>query len=136
MKTDRQHPVLLFDGVCNLCNGLVRFILKRDPAGHFRFASLQSASGQAILERFGRSRSELDTFLWAHGGVCRDKSTAGLLTLKGLGWPWNLLYALMLVPGPWRDWAYDRIARNRYRLFGRRETCSLPLPEYRDRFLP
>ncbi len=131
-----EHPILLFDGICNLCNWIVRFALKRDRAGLFRFASLQSASGQELLERFGRPRLELNSYLLIHQGRCLDKSSAGLTTLKMLGWPWRGLYILIAVPKPLRDLAYDFIARNRYRIFGKRETCMLPNPEIRGRFLP
>jgi predicted DCC family thiol-disulfide oxidoreductase YuxK len=130
------HPILLFDGVCNLCNGFVQFLLKRDRKDLFRFAALQSESAGKMLRRFGRSGSELDSYLLVHRGVCVDKSTAALTTLKLLGWPWRMLYFLKLAPRPMRDWVYDRIARNRYRIFGRRETCMLPSPELESRFLP
>ncbi|MEO7427485.1 MAG: thiol-disulfide oxidoreductase DCC family protein [Fibrobacteria bacterium] len=130
------HPILLFDGVCNLCNGFVRFLLKRDGKDLFRFAALQSESARKMLAGFGRSGSELDSYLLVHQGLCLDKSTAALTTLKLLGWPWRMLYFLKLAPRPMRDWVYERIARNRYRLFGRRETCMLPSPDLESRFLP
>ena len=136
MLPSDDKPILLFDGVCNLCNGIVRFTLKRDPEGKFLFASLQSTSGQAILDRFGRPKSDFESYLLVQDGKCHEKSTAALLTLKILGWPYKLLYAGILIPRPLRDWVYDLIARNRYRVFGRRETCMIPTPEIRSRFLP
>ena len=128
-------PILLFDGVCNLCNGFVNFLIKRDPEGRFLFASLQSTAGRGILRKFGLPEEELRSFVFVDGEAFHIKSTAALKTLRTLGWPWKLLYALILVPEPIRDIAYDMIAKNRYRLFGRRETCMLPTPELRNRFL-
>jgi predicted DCC family thiol-disulfide oxidoreductase YuxK len=136
IPASESRPILLFDGVCNLCDGFVRFLLKRDRRDRFLFAALQSESGRELLERFGRSAAEMDSFLLVKGNVCLDKSTAGLTTLKLLGWPWRMLYFLMVTPKPLRDWVYDRIARNRYSIFGRRETCMLPTPELKARFLP
>lgn len=131
-----EQSILLFDGVCNLCNGIVRFVLKRDPSARFLFASLQSESGRERLARFGLSGTDFDTVILIEDGNWYGKSSAALRTLRLLGWPWKALYAFMLVPRPIRDAVYDLVARNRYRVFGKRESCMLPTPELRARFLP
>ena len=131
----RGRPVMLFDGVCNLCSGWVHFAIVRDPAANLRFAPIQSAHGQEFLRRRGLPTDEFETFYLVDDGRVLEKS-AGFLRMVGyLRWPWPLLRALWIVPRPLRDWFYDRIARNRYRLFGRRETCLVPTPEIGDRFL-
>jgi predicted DCC family thiol-disulfide oxidoreductase YuxK len=134
-KPDR--PILLFDGVCNLCNGFVRFLIERDPdpEGRFLFASLQSVPGRELLRKFGLPEEELRSFVFVDGDECHIKSTAALKTLRLLPWPWKLGYALILVPKPIRDSAYDLIAKNRYRIFGHRETCMVPTPDLKARFL-
>jgi predicted DCC family thiol-disulfide oxidoreductase YuxK len=129
-------PILLFDGVCNLCNGFVQFLLKRDKRGALLFAPLQSASGQAYLERFGLPRAGFLSVVLVEGDRHSQRSTAGLRSLRALGWPWKAFYALILLPRPLRDLGYDLIARNRYRLFGKRDACMIPTPEIRARFLP
>jgi predicted DCC family thiol-disulfide oxidoreductase YuxK len=123
--------VVLFDGVCNLCNGAVRFILARDPAGRFRFASLQSEAARRLLRDDGRA----ETIVLLEAGKTYTKSTAALRIARGLRFPWPLLYALVAVPRPLRDLVYDWVARHRYRWFGKRETCLLPTPEVRGRFV-
>jgi predicted DCC family thiol-disulfide oxidoreductase YuxK len=131
-------PVLLFDGVCNLCNGFVRFILKRDPHGRVRFASLQSASARALLEPRGFSPGETrlpDSVALVEGPRVFLKSTASLRVMRLLRFPWPVFYALIVVPRPVRDWVYDTIARHRYRWFGRREVCMVPTADLRRRFL-
>lgn len=130
------RPILLFDGVCNLCNGLVQFVIRRDPApARFRFAALQSEAGQRLLREHGMSTSDLDTFMMIADGVAHVRSTAALNVLKRLGLPWSLASIFIAVPRPMRDAVYRWIARNRYRWFGRREACMVPTPELRSRFL-
>jgi predicted DCC family thiol-disulfide oxidoreductase YuxK len=123
--------VVLFDGVCNLCNGAVRFILARDPAGLFRFASLQSEAARRLLRDDGRA----ETIVLLEAGKTYTKSTAALRIARGLRFPWPLLYAFVAVPRPLRDLVYDWVARHRYRWFGKRETCLLPTSEVRGRFV-
>ncbi|MBB6097698.1 putative DCC family thiol-disulfide oxidoreductase YuxK [Deinobacterium chartae] len=129
-----QPGVILFDGVCNLCNGAVQFILLRDPQARFRFASLQSETGQR-LRAAGQVPEDTDSFVLLEGGRTYLRSDAALCIARGLGGPWRLLYVLILLPRPLRDAVYCLIARNRYRIFGRREACLLPRPEWRSRFL-
>jgi len=134
--TGEDAPVLLFDGVCNLCNGIVRFVIRRDPPpGRFRFAAIQSDAGRRLLVAHGLPPDRLDTFVMIERGRVFVRSTAALRTLRRIGLPWSLLYPLIVVPRPLRDAAYDLIARRRYGWFGRRDTCMVPTPEVESRFL-
>ncbi len=132
---ETASSIVLFDGVCNLCNGAVQFIIHRDPGGRFAFASLQSAAGQARLRQFELSTDAFDTFVLVEGGKAYTRSTAALRIARQLPGAWRLLYALMIVPRPVRDWVYGLVARNRYRLFGRRDACLIPTPELKAKFL-
>ncbi|MFL6196629.1 MAG: thiol-disulfide oxidoreductase DCC family protein [Thermoanaerobaculia bacterium] len=129
------HPIVLFDGVCNLCSTSVQFILRRDPAGRFRFASLQSPAGQELQARFGMDPAALDSVILVEGDRWYKESDAALRIARGLKGAWKLLTVLRLIPRPLRDAAYRLIARNRYRWFGKTEVCWLPTPELRGRFL-
>ena len=124
-------PVIFFDGVCNLCNAVVRWIAKRDSSGRFRFASLQSEAARLVLGEAGRPDSMA---LVDREGV-HFQSEAALRIARGLGPPWSVLGWLVVVPRPVRDAVYDFVARHRYRWFGRQESCPLPAPELVDRFL-
>ncbi len=129
------RPVLLFDGVCNLCNASVLFVIRRDRRSHFRFASLQSEAGQALLERFHLPANEFETFVLVEDGRCFVRSTAALRVVRKLNGLWPFLYVLIVIPGPIRDLLYNFAARRRYRWFGKREACMVPTPEQRSRFL-
>ena len=135
MSKSQERPILLFDGVCNLCNGAVKFIIAQDPKGKYAFASLQSAVGEALLRRHNLPTQYIDTVVLVEDGKVYTRSSAGLRVAKGLGGVWALLYVFMVVPRPIRDAVYDFIARNRYRWFGRQESCMLPSPEIAERFL-
>jgi predicted DCC family thiol-disulfide oxidoreductase YuxK len=133
-------PVILYDGVCGLCNRLNRFVLARDPAGRFRFAALQSALAAEILARHGRDPRDLDTlYLVLSPGRTEErllrKSDAILGILRELGGAWRMAGALRVAPRALRDLGYDVVARTRYRLFGRYDACPIPDPRYRARFL-
>ncbi len=130
-----ESSVILFDDVCNLCNGIVQFIIKRDPKGKFRFASLQSESGQKLLGKFGLPSDEFDSIVLIQGEQYFLKSRAGLRILKELGGLWKLLFVFTYLPAPLRDFIYDQIARSRYRIFGKRESCMIPTPGLKARFL-
>ena len=132
MNTD---AIILFDGVCNLCNGSINLILKRDKAGVFRFAAQQSDAGREQLKRFNLDKRPMTSVVLVEGNRHFEKSEAALRILKGLGWPFKALYPLMLLPRPVRDLGYDLIAANRYRIFGKRDACMMPTPEIRSRFL-
>ena len=129
------RTVVLFDGVCNLCNGWVQFVVKRDPAAHFRFASLQSAFAAEALRGRGFPRDYLGSIVVLEDGVVYTKSDAVLKVTRGLKAPWPLATVFRIVPRALRDVVYDWIARNRYRWFGKREACMLPGPDTAARFL-
>lgn len=129
-----SHDIILFDGVCNLCNGAVQFILKRDKYQRFLFASLQSSVGQQKLKDYQLSEKS-DTILLLSAHRVFDKSNAALEIAKHLSGLWPLLYALKVVPRFIRDAVYSWIAKNRYRFFGKRDVCMLPTPELKSRFL-
>jgi predicted DCC family thiol-disulfide oxidoreductase YuxK len=129
------NPIVLFDGVCNLCSGSVQFILRRDPGARFRFASLQSPAGQELLARFGIDGQGIDSVIVIEGDRWFKESDAALRIARHLGGLWRLLTVFRLIPRPLRDRLYRFIARNRYRWFGKQETCWLPTPELRGRFL-
>ena len=128
-------PVILFDGVCNLCNSSVLFIIKRDPKAKFKFASLQSEFGKSHLEKFGLPVTELNSVLLIKDGKLFQKSNAALEIAKQLGGGWPVFYVFKLVPAFLRDGFYNWIARNRYRWFGKKDACMIPTPELKSRFL-
>lgn len=130
-----SHPILLFDGVCNLCSGSVQFIIKRDPGARFRFASLQSATGERLLAELRIDRMALDSLIVVEEGRWYKESDAVLRIVRILGGPWKALGIFRLIPRPLRDRLYRLVARNRYRWFGKKEACWLPTPELRKRFL-
>ena len=132
--------LVLYDGVCGLCNRLVQFILRRDRAGRFRFASLQSDLAADVLRRHGRDALDLDTVCVVrdHGGLGEavlTKARAIIYVAGYLGWPWKLARALRVLPRALLDFGYDQIARRRYRWFGRYDACPLPTPATRAKFL-
>lgn len=126
--------VVLFDGVCNFCNGAVNFIIKHDKNRSFKFAALQSEFGQQKKTEFGIG-DDVDSVVLIENGKAYMHSTAGLRIAKGLGGIWSLAYLFVIVPAFIRDWAYKLFAKYRYRLFGRQEACMLPTPDVRERFL-
>ena len=127
--------IILFDGVCNFCNSSVDFIIKRDPKQNFRFASLQSEIGQELVKQSNINTDKVDSLILVSGERFFIKSTAALKIAQKLQFPWNLSYVFLIIPGFVRNIAYDFIARNRYRFFGKKETCRIPTPEERARFL-
>lgn len=127
--------VVLFDSVCNLCSNSVQFIIKRDPKARFKFASLQSAYGQAELTRFNLDPTQLHSIILVQGDTFLERSNAALEIARHLSGAWPLFYAFKVVPRFMRDPVYNWIARNRYRWFGRKNECWLPTHDLRDRFL-
>lgn len=127
--------IILFDGVCNLCNSTVHFLIRQDRHARLRFASLQSPIGQQLLADGGLPASQHSTFILIAHGRYHSRSGAALRTLHILGWPWRLAYALIIIPPFIRDGIYRLIARYRYRIFGRRHSCMIPSPELQSRFL-
>jgi predicted DCC family thiol-disulfide oxidoreductase YuxK len=126
---------ILFDGVCNLCNGFVRFVIARDPAAHFRFAALSSPAAARVLEAAGVTPPLPDTIILIEDGALYWRSDAPLRIARRLVFPWPLAYGLIVVPRFIRDRVYAFIAARRYRWFGRRDVCLVPTPELRERFL-
>mgnify|MGYP001272979165 CR=1 FL=1 len=124
--------IILFDGVCNLCNGAVQFVIKRDKQEQFMFGSLQGQAGQAYLRRFGL---DFTSFVLIEDDKAYTRSTAALRTAKHLGGLWKLLYVFIIVPRFIRDAVYNRIAGNRYKWFGKKDACMVPTPALRARFL-
>ena len=127
--------VVLFDGVCNLCNGSVQSIIKRDPSSKFLFASLQSEYGQSQLIKFGLDPAQLHSIIVIQNGKFYERSDAALIIASNLTRPWPLLRIFRIFPRFIRDWAYDVIAKNRYKMFGKRESCMIPSPEMKARFV-
>jgi predicted DCC family thiol-disulfide oxidoreductase YuxK len=134
-RAPEPHAVVLFDGVCNLCNGFVQFVIPRDPHGHFRFAALQSPVAARLLAQARVTPGDAETVVLIEDGRAFFRSSAALRIARGLRFPWPLLYGLMVLPRPIRDWVYDLIARNRLRWFGQRDQCMIPEPGIRERFL-
>ena len=130
-----DHPVILFDGVCYLCNGVVQFALARDPESRLRFASLQSDAGQALLQAHGIPPETFNTSLLIEDGIVYDRSSGALRALRYLRFPWPLLYGFAIVPRFIRDAVYDFVAANRFNWFGQLDACPIPPPEIRQRFL-
>jgi predicted DCC family thiol-disulfide oxidoreductase YuxK len=130
-----DKPLIVFDGVCVLCSASARFVLSHDEAGRFRLTAAQSPLGQALYRHLGLSPTDYDTFLLVEDGHVWFKSDAALRVAGRLGLPWSLAGLLGIVPRAARDAAYDLVARNRYRVFGRRETCFLPTADHAERFL-
>lgn len=132
---NNNTQIILFDGVCNLCNGFVQFLIKRDPNAKFKFASLQSESGQSLLFKFGLPTDNFHSFIYIKGDNHYTKSTAALNVLRDIGGLWQLFYVFILAPKFIRDFIYSSFAKKRYKLFGKRETCMVPTPDIKKRFL-
>jgi len=130
-----ENPVILFDGICNFCNGAVNFVLKQDKEGIFRFAPLQSETGQKLLQQYNLSTKEFDSFVLIDNGKVYKKSAASLRVMNKLPWYWKEAQILRIIPTVFRDAIYDFIAKNRYKWFGKKEQCMVPTPEIKSRFL-
>jgi len=131
----QKNPILLFDGVCNLCSTYVEWLLSHDTKGVFRFAPLQSALGQNLLKTHGYTDRALGTMVLVADGTLYVRSDAVLELLRRLGGVWSLAYGFKILPRFLRDAVYKAVANNRYRWFGKRESCWLPRREWADRFL-
>jgi len=126
--------IILFDGVCNLCNNSVQFILKRDLEGKFKFASLQGNTGRALRNQYDIG-PDLSSFILVENNKLYTKSTAALHVCKHLNGSWKMLQIFLFVPRSIRDTLYDIVAKNRYKWFGKNEHCMLPSPKWKNRFL-
>lgn len=127
--------IVIFDGVCNFCNGAVNFIIKRDPEGVFAFTPMQSELARELMGKYSVPNVGVDTFLLIKNGQCFVFSSAALEISRDLTGFWYLFYVLRLVPSPIRDTCYKLFARNRYKLFGRKDTCMVPSKEVKSRFV-
>ena len=135
MQVDNGKGIVLFDGVCHLCDGAVRFILKRERATELKFAPLQSDSGKSLLQKYGYPSGYLDELILIENNRAHDRSSACLRIAGKLSFPWNLLFPLLIIPKPLRDFIYGMMASIRYRWFGKKKSCSLPQGEDQTRFL-
>ena len=127
--------IILFDGICNLCNGFVQFVIAHDPDRKFKFASLQSDAAQLLLKGLPENQRTTDSVMLLENGKVYQQSTAALRILQKLSGPWPWLYGFIIFPAFVRDWVYAWVAKNRYRWFGQRDSCMLPTPELKSRFL-
>ncbi len=135
MSDAPDHPVLLFDGVCNLCNGVVQFLIPRDPAGRIKYAPLQSEAGRELVERTELSTDGLDSVILVEAGRAYTKSAAVIRVAELLGYPYRFARVGRLVPRAVRDAVYDFVAANRYDWFGKKDRCMVPDEDVSDRFL-
>ena len=129
------QPFILFDGVCNLCDHSVQFVLKREKQPRILFAALQSNAGKELAAQFKITENDLSSFIFVENGYVFRKSTAALKVCRHLKGAWPLCYLLMIVPRFLRDSIYDYVAKNRYKWYGKKESCLLPSPEQRHRFI-
>jgi len=130
-----QKPVIFFDGVCNLCNSSVQFVIAHDKKDQFRFTPLQGDYAKEMLPEFNTDQQKLNTILLLVNGKLYTKSSAALRIARKLNGLIPLLYVFLIVPKFIRDWFYDMIAKNRYKWWGKQESCWLPTPELKSKFI-
>lgn len=135
MNSEKKHKIILFDGVCNLCNSSVIFAIKRDRNDLFRFAALQSEVGEKLVSKYNIDTSKTDSIIIIDGEKYFEKSSAALHIAKHLSGGWPLLYAFIILPKFIRDSVYNYIAKNRYKWYGKKESCMIPTPELQAKFL-
>jgi predicted DCC family thiol-disulfide oxidoreductase YuxK len=130
-----DRPIIIFDGHCVLCSGWANFILRHDPSGRYRLLAAQSPLGRALYVHLGLDSDDYQTNILLANGIAWLKSEGSIRMAEGLGFPWVLAAVFRVIPLVVRDWLYELVARNRFRLFGRRQTCYLATSKFRDRFL-
>lgn len=130
-----SHPIILFDGICNLCDRAVQFVIRHDPEAKYKFASLQGETGQLLLKNLGRPLNTLDSFILIDDNKAYTRSDAALLIARDLKGPVKALYGFIIVPRFIRNAVYHFIARNRYRMFGKKTQCMIPDTSIKSRFL-
>lgn len=136
MEMNENNKIILFDGVCNLCNSSVQYVIKRDKSHTYRFAALQSEIGKKLVDERGIDTSQIDSIILIEPGVAYyTKSTAALKIAQSFGGVWQLTSVFEWIPEKIRDWVYDYIAKNRYKWYGKKEVCMVPSPENNERFL-
>ena len=131
----QQQPIILFDGLCNLCDGAVQFVIKHDTDEKFLFASLQSENGQKLLKQFNLPLKNFNSFVLLQNNKIYSKSTAALFVAKQLNGAIKFIYLFIIVPAFLRDSVYNWISKRRYKWFGKKEACIIPTPELKARFL-
>ena len=136
MNTELNNLVI-YDGVCHFCNHSVNFIIQHDPQAHFTFMPIQSQTAHYILQKYSSQQTadNFDTILLIKNGRCFERSNAALEIARSLQKPWPVFYGLKIIPTLLRDWCYNLIARNRYRLFGQSQVCLMPTPALKARFI-
>ena len=132
---DPSRPLIVFDGVCVLCSGFVRMVIRLDRRQRFRFATAQSPLGETLFIERGLRTDSYETNLVLVDGIAFTQLDSFVAVMAELGWPWRAAKVLLLLPRPLRDWLYDRVAKNRYALFGKKDSCDIPSPELRRRFI-
>ena len=135
MNKQFTHSIILFDGVCNLCNGAVNFVIKRDPGNVFKFAPLQEKQGALLLKTHAIDIQKLDSIVLIENENVYTKSSAALRIARKMSNLWPLFFVLLIIPSFIRDGVYDFIAKNRYKWFGKKEQCMIPTPGLREKFL-
>lgn len=130
-----NRHIVIFDGVCNFCNRSVNFIIKRDPKGVFAFTPRQNRYGQSLIQKYNVPELAVDTILLIKNGRYYQRTDAALEIIRDLSGLWFLFRVFKIVPRPLRDYFYNVFARNRYQLFGKRDTCMIPAPDVRSRFI-
>ncbi len=129
------NPVLIFDGECVMCSHTAAFVLRHDRHKRCNFVAAQSELGRALYRHFGLDDTDFETFVLLYEGIAHLRSDAALKLMSLIGFPWSLAAGLRVVPRFLRDAVYTLVARNRYRMFGRRDVCYMPAPEHKSRFL-
>ena len=135
MNESEKSAVVLFDGVCNFCNSSINFIIEHDKKNYFKFAPLQSEIAQKLLKENNLDSPDIDSVILIEDGTAFTHSTAALKIARGLGGIWSVAYIFIIIPKFIRDFFYKLFAKNRYRLFGKKDTCMMPTPEIRAKFL-
>ena len=135
MNKQLTHSIILFDGVCNLCNGAVNFVIKRDPRNVFKFTPLQEKQGVLLLKKHAIDAQKLDSIVLVENKKVYTKSSAALRIARKLSGLWPLFFVLLIIPSFIRDGVYDFIAKNRYKWFGKKEQCIIPTPGLKEKFL-
>jgi predicted DCC family thiol-disulfide oxidoreductase YuxK len=134
-NTSTNYEIILFDGVCNFCNSSINFVIDHDPNKHFKFAPLQSEIGQDILRKFHKNTEDFDSVILLKDNKLYQKSAAALEITKQLSGSWKYLYVFSVLPTFLLNFFYDIIAKNRYKIFGKADSCRMPTPDLRERFL-
>ena len=135
MTYDVKKSVIMFDGICNLCNASVQFILKRDHKKQFLFTSLQSDAAKLLLLQYKVKKNSMDSILLIEGGKLYHKSDAVIKICKHLNWPWRIFLIAQYLPESIRNKAYDLIAKRRYQWFGKKDSCTMTIHKYKNRFI-